>query len=130
MQILSALGDKTDYTWDKALLYFSIGAVKAGGYGMIPAIVAAWHNYRNYTDATDWGLVRELALTGVGMKLWNYYDEHKAYLKMPPIWAIPPEFEPTVIKERSAHTTTVGPDGTVVLSPHTSTTTINPPEAK
>ncbi len=126
MQILSAIGDKTDYTWDQALRYFIIGALKACAVGSIPAIIAAWHNYRNYTDDTDWGLVWELAGTGVSLKFWDYYEKHKAYLKMPPFWAIPAEFEPTKVTiERSEHTTvqTQLPDGTVKteISPHTST---------
>jgi hypothetical protein len=126
---LSALGDKTDYAWDQALWYFSIGALKACGYALVPVLVAIWHNYNNYSDPMDWGLIWKLAVSGVGLKLLSYWNEHKALLKMPPFWAIPPEFEPRITVEKSEHTTvqTVESPGvkvTTELSPHTTTTVV------
>lgn len=133
MQILSALGDKTDYTWAQSLRFFLIGATWSVVNALPPVAWAVWHNYQNYTDPVDWSLIKGMALAAVGPALTAYWLSHRNLLKLPPWFTIPPEFQPTVTTvtiERSEHTTTERtPEGTVrTLGPHTSTTTIKPAE--
>ncbi len=135
MQILSALGDKTDYTWGQSLRFFLIGAVWAVAASLPPVLWAIWHNYQNYSDPIDWNLIGGMALAAIGPALTGYWLSHRNLLKLPPWLDIPPEFHPTPSKitiERSEHTTVETKEipglGTVKteLSPHTSVVTTEP----
>jgi len=132
MQILSALGDKTEYTWAQSLRFFIIGAVWAVTASLPPVLWAVWHNYQNYTDPIDWNLIGGMALAATGPALTGYWLSHRNLLKLPPWFEIPAEFHPTkTTVERSEHSTVVTsetPAGTVKteLSPHTSTTVTEP----
>ena len=130
MQILSALGDKTEYTWAQSLRFFLIGALWAVAASLPPVLWAIWHNYQNYTDPIDWSLIEGMALAAIGPALAGYWLSHRNLLKVPPWLDIPPEFRPsktTVV--RSEHSTVVTAETdkgkvTTELSPHTSTRVI------
>lgn len=97
----------TDYTWSQSLRFFSLGLAYAVGYALIPIAVVLWHNYENYSDPVDWGLVWKLTLAAVGPAAFSYWREHKALLKVPPWFDIPPEFKPNIKQvERSVQTIT------------------------
>lgn len=72
--------------------------MNASFYSLIPVAVVLWHNYQNYSDPTDWGLLRELVVAAVVPTAWGYWREHRALLKIPPWFDIPPEFQPVIKK--------------------------------
>ena len=96
MQILSALGDKKDYTWAESLRFFVVGAGWACANALPPVLWAVWHNYQNYTDPIDWGLIQGMAIAAVGPALTAYWLSHRNLLKLPPWLNLPPEFHPVV----------------------------------
>lgn len=86
------------YTWGQTWRFFLIGLTYAIGYSLIPISVMLWHNYENYSDPIDWGLTWKVALAMCGREAYGYYREHKALLKPPPWFDIPPEFQPVIKK--------------------------------
>jgi hypothetical protein len=94
MQILSALGDKTDYTWGESLKFFVLGALWAALAACGSVGWALWHNFQNYSDPIDWGLIQGIAASSMGPALAFYWQSHKNLLKLPPWFEIPAQFQP------------------------------------
>lgn len=83
-----------------------VGLARAAYYALFPVGVALWHNHKTYSDPIDWELVWWLALSAVGPVALTYWIEHRALLKTPPIFDIPPEFRPTIKQTEHRVTTT------------------------
>lgn len=110
MQISSAgvqVGS-SNYTWQQSLRFFILGITYATVYALLPVGVVLWHNYVNYSDPIDWGLVWQMTLAAIGPAAYSYYREHKALLKAPPWFSIPDEFKPQM-KQVTTMTQTVTP---------------------
>jgi hypothetical protein len=100
----------TNYTWQQSLRFFILGITYATVYALLPVGVVLWHNYVNYSDPVDWSLVWQMTLAAVGPAAYSYYREHKALLKAPPWFDIPPEFKPQ-LKQVTNMTQVVTPTG-------------------
>ncbi len=98
MQITSAGVEVsgTTYTWQQSLWFFAVGAVWAVAAAMPPALWTIYYNYTHYEDPIDPTLMKGLVISTITPALAGYWQKHKALLKMPPYFIIPPEFHPGV----------------------------------
>lgn len=105
-----------DYTWQQTWRFFILGLLYTVLYALIPVAVVLQHNYQNYADPVDWGLVWKLVAAAAGPAAYGYYREKRALLKIPPFFQIPPEFNPDIkqVKHETETTTVIDPSTTVV----------------
>ncbi len=86
----------TNYTWQQSLWFFAVGAVWAVAASLPPVLWTLWYQHQNYSDPIDKTMLKGLVLTAIVPALVGYWQKHKALLKVPPYFVIPPEFHPGV----------------------------------
>jgi len=97
---LTSAPDAPVYTWQQTTRFFILGILYTSIYALIPIGIMLVHNYNNYADGIDWELVWEMALGAVGPVALSYWREHRALLKIPPFFDLPPEWQPNLNKQK------------------------------